>query len=164
MQDERIEAFWAAFIKESGRGGDAVLSEAYHFCSTEELANSLLQLVLAGKKRATASLAAAYAYEGEPLPRPGRLSILTDWHGAPHCVIENTEVTVLPFRDMTWDLCKREGEDDSLASWQASHIKAFEMDLQDMDKPFSWDMPVVFEEFRVIYPPAYAAFDARTAD
>lgn len=48
----------------------------------------------------------------------GSYSIVTDWEGVPKCVIETTNVRILPFKDITYDICKLEGEDDSLESWR----------------------------------------------
>jgi uncharacterized protein YhfF len=37
--------------------------------------------VLSGRKRATSSALVEYQRAGEPLPRPGKLLIVTDWAG-----------------------------------------------------------------------------------
>lgn len=62
---------------------------------TKKWANELLRLVLIGKKRATASSLLKYELDGQPIPRVGDLSIVTDWEGIPRCVIETTEVTTI---------------------------------------------------------------------
>ena len=85
------------------------------------------------------------------LPKPGSLSIVTDWAGVPHCVIETTAVTILPFREVAFELCSREGEDDSLESWQRGHTRFFTEDGKALGYEFSEDMPVVFEDFEVVY-------------
>lgn len=51
--------------------------EKWHFEMSEGPANALLHLVLAGKKRATASSLLGYEIEGEPLPQEGALSVIT---------------------------------------------------------------------------------------
>ena len=92
---------------------------------TEYWANELLRLVLEVVKKATSSSLWGYEIEGDPIPKKGELSIITDWDGNPKCVIETTDVTILPFKDITYDICKREGEDDSLESWRRGHIDFF---------------------------------------
>ncbi len=150
-----VEAFWQAFLSETGRPENTRYLEAFHFDLTERPANELLRLVLRGKKRATASSLLAYDPDkGERPPRAGDLSVVTDFAGEPHCVIETTAVTVLPFGDMTWELCSREGEDMTLASWQAAHTRFFTEEGKRLGYAFSPDMPVVFEDFRVVYPKA----------
>ena len=79
------------------------------------------------------------------------MSILTDFDGKPHCVIRTTAITVLPFCGMTYEICKREGEDDSLDSWRASHIRFFTEEGRLLGYAFSENMPVVFEDFEIVF-------------
>ena len=146
-----VQAFWEAFLRDTGRSAEAPCPEAFHFELTEKWANELLRLVLEGKKRATSSSLTCYELEGERVPASGDLSIVTDWAGEPHCVIETTQVDILPFRDMTFALCRLEGEDDSLDSWRRSHINFFTAEGREAGYVFTEDMPVIFEQFRVIY-------------
>lgn len=146
-----ISAFWDKFLKETKRNATEKYFECFYFDNTEESANYLLSLVLNGKKKATASSALSFECSNSPLPKVGDLSIVTDWGGKPHCVIKTTNVTILPFQDITFDICKREGEDDSLKSWQEGHVNFFMEDGKSEGYKFTWDMPVVFEDFEVIY-------------
>ncbi len=150
-QEQRITQYWQGFLQETNRGADTKYFECFHFCHTEALANSLLQLVLDGTKKATSSSLLSYQARNEPLPQVGSLSIVTDFAGNPRCVIETKSVMILPFKDMTFDISKREGEDDTLESWQQGHIKFFTIDSAENYYEFSWDMPVVFEDFEVVY-------------
>ena len=146
-----VQAFWEAFLQETGWPADTPCLESFHFDLTEKWANELLRLVLEGKKRATSSSLTCYELEGARVPAPGDLSIVTDWAGEPHCVIETTQVDILPFRDMTFALCRLEGEDDCLDSWRRSHINFFTAEGHEAGYVFTEDMPVIFEQFRVIY-------------
>ena len=144
-----IEQFWQTFLKETGRDLGTKYLECFHFDNNEPSANELLALVLSGKKRATAS--SLYAFEAGEHPKPGNLSIVTDWDGNPRCVIETRSIQILPFRDMTFEICSREGEDECLETWQAGHRRFFTQDGGEMGYVFSEDMPVVFEDFEVVY-------------
>ena len=124
--------------------------ERWHFEMSEGPANDLLGLVLEGKKRATSSSLLGYEIEGEPLPQEGALSVITWWDGTPGCVIRTTRVRVIPYREITFDIAKLEGEDDDLASWQRNHQAFFEVEGRELGYVFSENMPVVFEEFEVI--------------
>ncbi len=146
-----IDAFWQRFLKTTGREPNTTYIDVFHFELSEKLANELLALVLQGQKRATASSLYAFEKEGEPLPKPGDLSIVTDWEGTPRCVIETTAVTVLPFHEMTYDICKREGEDDTLESWQRGHRRFYEEEGKQLGYTFSESMPIVFEDIKVVY-------------
>ena len=144
-----IDLFWQDFLKKTGRSEDTTCFESFHFDDNESSANELLALVLSGKKRATAS--SLYAFAPEEAPKPGNLSIVTDWDGNPRCVIETKAVQVIPFREMTFEICSREGEDECLETWQAGHRRFFTEDGKEMGYEFTEDMPVLFEDFEVIY-------------
>lgn len=126
--------------------------DCFHFELSEKLANELLALVLSGTKQATASSLLAYEIEGSRIPQIGDYSIVTDWEGNPRCVIETTAVTILPFNEITFDICKREGEDDTLESWQKGHRRFFTEDGKELGYEFSENMPVIFEDFKVVFP------------
>lgn len=152
MQKEKIiKEYWNKFLLITGRNPDLI----YYFCDymgpTEEIANELLSLVLAGVKTATTSCLLGYQAADERIPEVGDLSIVTDWDGNPACVIETTNVTILPFNEMTFDICKGEGEDDCLQSWQTTHFEIFTNEGKELGYTFAWDSSVVFEDFNVVY-------------
>lgn len=146
-----VELFWQKFLACANLDRDTQYYECSHFHYTEEWANKLLQLVLSGQKAATTSLLHAYEVENSPLPQVGNYSIITDWDGTPHCVIKTTAVTILPFNEMTFDICKREGEDECLETWQDSHRQAFMAEGEELGFEFTENMFVVFEDFEVVY-------------
>lgn len=122
----------------------------WHFELTEDAANYLLGLVLDGKKRATASSLWGYEIEGEPIPKVGEMSVITYWDGTPGCVIKTTNVRIIPYCEVTYDIARLEGEDDTLESWQKNHACFFTEEGKELGYTFSEDMPVIFEEFEVI--------------
>lgn len=147
-----IRRFWQRFLADTHRVPDLAYNDCFYFDLTEESAASLLALVLQGQKRATASSIFHFQARNEPLPQVGDLCIVTDFQNRPHCVIETTAVTILPFREMTFEICQREGEDENLESWQRNHVHFFTTEGAELGYRFDEDMPVVFEDFRVIYP------------
>lgn len=116
-----------------------------------EMARRLLQLVCAGKKRAT-----CWACIDEQPPLPGSLSVMTDWEGNAGCVLETVKAEVLPFSSVTWELARLEGEDECFESWREGHTRFFTEEAQREGYVFSEDMPIIFERFRVVWPGEYA--------
>jgi uncharacterized protein YhfF len=149
--DERQTAFWKKFLRETGRDECLEPYECFHFHIAQPGADELMQLVLDGKKRATTSSVEACRLEGQRPPRPGDLSVVTDWAGAPRCVIETESVQILPFQAVGFDLARLEGEDENLESWRAGHERFFRAEGAALGYAFSQDMPVAFETFRVVY-------------
>lgn len=154
MDEKRIDQYWQDFLA-VGENRDLYADRvhpAWHFCDNEADADSLLRLVLADTKRGTASLEEAYERDGEDLPAAGDLSIITDWSGEPHCIIETLKVTRCPFSEVTEEMAAIEGEGDkSLAYWRRGHERFFAEELKEWGKEFSEDAGVLFQEFRVIH-------------
>jgi uncharacterized protein YhfF len=150
-QPELVNQFWRRFIEYHKMNPNTTYLSVFHFELTERVANELLELVLVGKKKATASSLKAFEICNEPLPNVDDLHIITDWKGYPHCVIQTKAVMILPYKDMTYEICKREGEDDSLESWQLGHKRFFVEEGKELGYKFSEDLQIVFEDFEVIY-------------
>ncbi len=146
-----IEAFWQKFLESTNKDSSTKYIECFYFARTEEVANELLALVLSGKKTATTSSLLAYEVDDSTLPQVGDYSIVTDWDGNPRCVIETTAVITLAFNEMTYDICKREGEDDTLESWQNNHRPLLIKEADELGYVFSENMPIVFEDFKVVF-------------
>jgi len=149
---ESVAAMWSAL---AGARPDLVNGsttyDAWHFCDNESDANELVTLVLAGTKRATASLLWFYEAEGEPLPAVGDLSIVTDWEGRARCVIRTTSVEVVPFEEVTPEFAAIEGEGDgSLEYWRKAHEAAFTRELADSGRMLEPASPVVCQCFEIV--------------
>lgn len=113
----------------------------------------LAALVLSGGKRATSSARDLYELEGEEIPCPGDKSVILNSREEAVCIIENTAVTVLPYDEVTKEMAAMEGEDDkSLSMWRQVHERFFREEMEAAGLCFHEKMPVVFEEFRVVWP------------
>lgn len=147
-----VDEMWKAFLQESGRAEDTPY-EAWHFCDDEASANALAELTLKGVKQATASLHALYVVEGESIPKPGDLSVITNWNEEAVCIIETKSVEVLPFDSITKEHAEIEGEGDkSLAYWRTVHEEFFTREAKEIGLEFSEESLVVFEIFSVVHP------------
>ncbi|MBR3228164.1 MAG: ASCH domain-containing protein [Erysipelotrichaceae bacterium] len=142
-----IEEYWQSFLKEKGLPEDLRYYEAFAFGMTPEENDELLELVLEGKKRATTS---AYL-DAESYPHTGDCSIVLDGRGEARCIIRTLKTTVMAFRDMTFDICKKEGEDECLETWQETHRNIFIEEGKELGYEFSEDMRIFFEEFELVH-------------
>jgi uncharacterized protein YhfF len=148
------EELWTAFLEERpGIAGPGDTYSAWHFCDNQADADELVELVLAGRKRATAGALWSYEAEGEPLPRAGDFSVVTDWSGSARCVIRTVTVEVVAFDAVGEEFAAAEGEGDgSLAFWREAHRAAFSRELEAGGRSLQPDMPVVCERFEVVFP------------
>src|SRR5712671_2328325 len=87
-------AFWQAFRRYAGLAHNNYVVGS--FGDTPEMATELADLVIAGIKRATASLARDYSEGREPMPRPGDFVMMLDAAGHPRFISRATEVTIKP--------------------------------------------------------------------
>lgn len=148
---EIINTFWENFLLKTNRDKDIKYIDSFHFELTERWANELLRLVLIGQKQATSSSLLTYQIGGDRIPQVGDLSIVTDWEVIPKCVIETTNVMIIPFKEITFDICKLEWEDDNLESWREGHINFFSREGKELGYTFTEDMPVIFENFKMVF-------------
>jgi uncharacterized protein YhfF len=149
-----VETMWTEYLKCIGESVIATSKtyEAWHFCNNEIDANHLADLTRRGIKRATASLMKSYELENEPLPKVKDLNIVTYYDGTAACIIEVTNVKIVPFHEITEEDAKVEGEGDgSLAYWREGHLKFFNEEAEVNNYEFKETDLVVFMTFEVIY-------------
>jgi uncharacterized protein YhfF len=154
MNNSKITDFWQNYTNKMRISG-CLIPEKYtvwHFCNDQPGADELARLVLAGKKTATAGLLWSYESEGSAVPQPGDLSIITLWNEEPVCIIETTSTHVIPFNEVPASFAYDEGEGDrSLAYWKKVHQIFFSEECISIGKTPEPDMPVVCENFQVVY-------------
>jgi len=155
--DGRVQDFWQlaqryahvgdldAFMGKQWSG--ALAPPTWRFGDTPEMADELLDLVVAGVKTATSSLLSEY--EGSHLPRVGDLSIILSADGTPRVLVKNVEVKIIPFGQVTAAQAAAEGEgDQTLQSWQLGHLRYWRGAGHTVDD----DTMIVWERFKVVYP------------
>jgi uncharacterized protein YhfF len=123
------------------------------FGNTPELAQKLLSLVVKGQKSATAGVLWAWEADDGGPPKEGQVYIVHDWNGMPIAVIENTQVSIVPFNRVDAQFAREEGEGDlSLVWWRRAHWHYFSAECRRLGREPSEDMPVVCQRFRILYP------------
>ena len=149
-----IKEMWKNYLKSIGENEENTEKSYGFWCfgTTEDDANNLINLVLKGEKKATASLYSWYETGDYNLPHLGQLSIITDYNGIAKCIIETKKVSILPFYNVDEDFAYKEGEGDkSLDYWRSTHRDFFTKELKKKGIEFTDDMLVICEEFEVIY-------------
>ena len=125
---------------------------SWYFCDNAQDADECAELVLSGIKRATSPSLWWYEANNEPLPKVGDLNIVTNWAGQAQCIIETTEVIIVPYNQISAAYAEREGEGDrSLAYWQKVHWPYYHRELKNTQFTPVKDMPIVCESFRVVF-------------
>jgi hypothetical protein len=88
------DARWEAFRRFAGLDHDNYIVGSLG--DNPEMATELADLVVAGIKRATTSLARDYGEGRDPRPRPGDFVMLLDGEGRPRLIWRTIEITIKP--------------------------------------------------------------------
>jgi uncharacterized protein YhfF len=158
IDQSACESFWQAYRASlPAEHAHVRLQErpvAFGFCEhVPELVEELAQLVVAGRKRATTSLAIEFTSLGEALPRPGDLGIVVGREGAPRALIQLTHVDAVAFDDVDAEYAAVEGEGDAtLETWRRDHLWYFSDVCQRLGGSFDGRTPVLCQIFRMVWP------------
>ncbi len=150
---KEVVEFWEHFCAGNLDVERAAQFQFWHFGNSENLATELVGLVLAGTKRATASLLWEYEAKPDEMPTVDVHSVVTDFGGLPKCVVRTTEVRLVPFNEVDADFAFDEGEgDQSLDYWRGVHWDYFNKQCLEIGEEPSETMPVICERFELLYP------------
>jgi len=129
----------------------AVRVTAFSFGDSAALADELAALVVAGTKRATASLPIQFESEGVAPPAAGDVSIVMRGDGTPVGIIETTDVRLVPFGEVDAGFAATEGEGDgSLAYWREAHTDFFGRVVARLGGRLDDASVVLCERFRLL--------------
>lgn len=114
--------------------------------------NALAKLVLEGVKQGTSSAYVMYQYEQADLPSVNDYSVILNQQNEAVCIIKNTKVSALKYKDISEYHAFKEGEGDkTLAYWRKVHLPFFKQELAKIGVNFDEEMLVVYEEFEKVF-------------
>ena len=149
-----VERYWNQYLGSipCGQEQPRRYVESFSFGFTPADALEIAELVLNGTKTATGSVLWSYEADKKPLPVVGDLWIVTAGSDVPVCIIETTDVRIIPFDEVTADYARDGGEEDrSLASWRKIYWEYIERECQRIGLASNTKAPLVMERFRVVY-------------
>lgn len=149
---EKIQEFWLGFC-DSTNVDPKEPYQVWYFGNTPEMAKELVELVISGKKQATASLLETNKIEPEKAPIDNGYSVVTTFEGEPFCVIRTIEIRYLPFLEVDPQFAFDEGEgDQTLEDWRRGHWEYFTKEAAELGFDFNQDSIVCCERFRLLFP------------
>ena len=152
MKSTAVEKFWREFC-ETEKLSPATPYQVWFFGNTSEMARELAELVISGKKRATASLFEFNEMHPEVAPINDGYSVVTDFEDNPLCVIQTTEIRQIPFMEVDAAFAFDEGEgDQTLRDWRDGHWRYFTKEAAEFGLEFNEKSLVCCERFRLLYP------------
>ncbi|HLJ18617.1 MAG TPA: ASCH domain-containing protein [Stellaceae bacterium] len=152
------ESLWREFAQHAGLSGADY--QVVAFGDSAGMATELAALVVAGTKRATASLRRDYADGRLPLPAVGDLVVVVDGAGGPRCIWRTTEIEIKPLSGVDAGFAWDEGEGDRTRDdWLAMHRRYFARQARRDGFEMHDAIETVFERFTVVWPLAIADAD-----
>lgn len=149
MQDS-VEKLWERY-RSIDPSAPIAVPVSFYFCDNKHDADICAELVLAGRKQATATSLAELTIAGDPLPQVGDFAIVTDWAGRARAIIQTTSVNVRKFGDVNEDFAVKEGEGDlTLEWWKAAHESYYSRVLKNSDYVVDEKLEIACEEFKLL--------------
>lgn len=142
-----IDEYWNQFKNDYNIDNNIKYTSSFSFGVK---ADELAKLVVEGKKTATSSLLYNYQLENESIPKEGQYFIITNSEDEPVAIIKNIEIRITPFKNVSHDIAKLEGEGD-LKKWKEDHNQFFTNLLGEYELSFSTDHKVITEIFELLY-------------
>ena len=150
---EVVQQFWSDYARFGGGLSKNEPYQVWYFGHSTEMAKELVELVIAGTKTATASLAKMNEIEPEKAPVNHGYSVVTDFEGEPMCIIQTAEIRHLPFNEVDANFAFDEGEgDQSLDYWRGVHWDYFAREAAENGFEFDETSIVCCERFRLLFP------------
>ena len=146
-KSEAIQSFWGGFCAVSKVDPNGPY-QSWFFGNSSAMARELAELVISGKKFATASLAEANELQPDEAPVADGYSVVTDFEGNPRCVIQTTEIRHVPFNEVDAQFASDEGEgDQSLEYWRRAHSEYFSKEAPQLGIVFNETSMICCERF-----------------
>jgi uncharacterized protein YhfF len=152
MRSARAEVYWQAFRRHEGINTSQY--EATYFRTPPEVADSLLELMIAGVMRATAGRIHIFGPgREEPVPEAGVYAVLLDSHDQPQLIWQTTGVSVGPLSTVTDAFIRHSGEGSGeREDWLGRIRSNFSHNAKQYGFEMHNDIQTVFETLEVVWP------------
>jgi len=153
---EDIEPFWLAYQRARDVKVEGFAASALG--DTRLLADERAELVLAGIKRAHATLHRDFQKDLDPLPQIGDHLVVLDGSGTPRAIVRCTQVELRHFDQIDDAFAFDAGEGDlSLRWWLTAHRQDFAERAEREGFEVDERVELVLEWFELVWPPAQPA-------
>jgi uncharacterized protein YhfF len=144
------EDFWREFCQIKDLNYE-ISYQVWYFGNSVEMAKELGELVVSGKKSATASLVEFNKRHPGSAPIDKGYSVVTDFEGNPLCILQTTEIRQLPFDEVDIQFAFDEGEgNQTLENWRDGHWRYFTKEAAELEIEFNEKSLICCERFRLL--------------
>ncbi|MCR4821538.1 MAG: ASCH domain-containing protein [Treponema sp.] len=144
--------FWKSYLKATNQKEDsAVYSGELCFEDSGFTGQTQLSLVLSEAKTAVFTPFDSFEINREAIPLAGEVYVVLDSKDEPCAVLEVTNVSVIPFNEIPWDLARRDGENQNLEEWRDKMQEYLEDEADLCGFQVHEDSKIVCEIFHLVY-------------
>lgn len=145
------DEFWQKYKKENNLSEAMKYNGEFSFGFDEKSISEMNALVLAGLKKIMATPLQTYSIDNMPVPKTGNHYVITGVNEEPVCIIKDVNVSIMAFKDVTWQIAEKDGESSCIEEWRENYREYIEDEADVVGFEFSEDTPIVIEEFEVVY-------------
>lgn len=149
-----VDRYWEQFLASAPTGArrPSAYAGTAAFGITWEDAREIAPLVLNGTKTASGGLVWSNEADGKPGSRTGDFWIVIAGPDEPVCIIETTEVRVIPYDEVPEEYAREGGEGDrTLYDWRRMYWEYILSECKRIGREPDPKAPLAMERFRVIY-------------
>jgi len=152
---QTLAEFWQACRTALPAETEGQAYRTRQFGNNPEIARQLLELILAREK--TGTFAVDWEFDSRPgeRPSPGDLFVITDHAGVPGALVRITATEVVPFDQISERHVQCEGPAlRAVVPWRQVHWDYWTRTLGEIGREPAADMPILYQEFELLYPAA----------
>jgi uncharacterized protein YhfF len=149
-----VERYWEQFLASlpAGARGPSGYEDTAAFGLSWDDAREIAPLVRNGTKTASGGLVWSSEVDGTPGSRPGDLWIVIAGPDEPVCIIETTDVRIIPYDEVPEEYAWEGGEGDrSLLDWRRIYWKYIVSECKRIGHEPNPKAPLAMNRFRVVY-------------
>ena len=144
--------FWKQYLKDTNQNeNEAVYSGELVFENEGMTGRTQLSMVLSGSKTAMFTPLETIEINLEKMPVTGEVYVVLDTNDEPRCVIELTDVRIIPLNEISWELARKDGEDEDMQDWKEKMEEFLEEEADLCGFEALPDSKIVCEIFKLIY-------------
>ena len=144
--------FWKQYLKDTNQNeNEAVYSGELVFEDEGMTGRTQLSMVLSGSKTAMFTPLETIEINLEKMPVTGEVYVVLDTNDEPRCVIELTDVRIIQLNEISWELARKDGEDEDMQDWKEKMEEFLEEEADLCGFEALPDSKIVCEIFKLIY-------------
>lgn len=149
-RENSAREMWQAFTADKEELRDYPY-KLWKFSDEGEYRKNIISRILDGEVRGESYSTDFFDANSQPLPKVGQYNVICDMNRQAYAIVKTSDVTAVSYGDVNEKLARLEGY-GTVSQWKRFNENKYKSLCDRMDIIFSKDLPLIFEEFEVVYP------------